>query len=246
MRTNSISLITVSREFGAGGSDLASELGSRLKWPVLDHDIVHRVAERLRLDDGTVEPFDEHPPSLLARIATVLIVPLPGMYSFPAADDVPSHDAIAGATRRVIEDAAKSLPLIVVGHGAQCIFEDWTDTLSVRLVAPLTDSLCAQANQWNYTDPRGFAWVNGEFRCALYNHYMTPNSATFDCMGVLGSGDIQVRLAPYGWRAARSNHPGGVNVAMADGSGRFFGNEVDATVWKMLSTIAGAETGESP
>jgi len=138
MRTNSISLITVSREFGAGGSDLASELGSRLKWPVLDHDIVHRVAERLRLDDGTVEPFDEHPPSLLARIATVLIVPLPGMYSFPAADDVPSHDAIAGATRRVIEDAAKSLPLIVVGHGAQCIFEDWTDTLSVRLVAPLS------------------------------------------------------------------------------------------------------------
>jgi len=137
MRTNSISLITVSREFGAGGSDLASELGSRLKWPVLDHDIVHRVAERLRLDDGTVEPFDEHPPSLLARIATVLIVPLPGMYSFPAADDVPSHDAIASATRRVIEDAAKSLPLIVVGHGAQCIFEDWTDTLSVRLVAPL-------------------------------------------------------------------------------------------------------------
>jgi len=137
METTSIRLITVSREFGAGGSDLARELGARLKWPVLDHDIVHRVAERLRLDDGSVEPFDEHPPSLLARIATVLIVPLPGMYSFPTATDVPTHDAIADATRRVIEDAAKSLPLIVVGHGAQCIFEDRIDVLSVRLVAPL-------------------------------------------------------------------------------------------------------------
>jgi cytidylate kinase len=137
MQTNSIRLITVSREFGAGGSDLAQQLGARLKWPVLDHDIVHRVAERLRLNDGTVEPFDEHPPSLLARIATVLIVPLPGMYSFPTPNEVPTHDAIADATRRVIEDAAKSLPLIVVGHGAQCIFEDRTDTLSVRLVAPL-------------------------------------------------------------------------------------------------------------
>ena len=137
MQTTSMRLITVSREFGAGGSDLARELGARLMWPVLDHEIVHRVAERLRLNDGTVEPFDEHPPSLLARIATVLIVPLPGMYSFPAANEVPTHDAIADATRRVIEDAAKSLPLIVVGHGAQCIFEDRTDTLSVRLVAPL-------------------------------------------------------------------------------------------------------------
>jgi cytidylate kinase len=137
MQTTSIRLITVSREFGAGGSDLAHDLGTRLKWPVLDHDIVHRVAELLRLDDGTVEPFDEHPPSLLARIATVLIVPLPGMYSFPTANEVPTHDAIADATRRVIEDAVKSLPLIVVGHGAQCMFEDRADTLSVRLVAPL-------------------------------------------------------------------------------------------------------------
>ena len=135
-QTTSIRLITVSREFGAGGSDLAHELGVRLKWPVLDRDIVHRVAERLRLDDGSVEPFDEHPPSLLARIATVLIVPLPGMYSFPT-EEVPTHDAIADATRGVIEDAAKSLPLIVVGHGAQCIFEDRIDELSIRLVAPL-------------------------------------------------------------------------------------------------------------
>src|SRR6266853_955769 len=137
MQTNPIRLITVSREFGAGGSDLARELGSRLKWPVLDHDIVHRVATQLRLDDGTVEPFDEHPPSLLARIATVLIVPLPEMYVVPATGDVPTHDAIAEVTRRVIEEAAQSLPLIVVGHGAQCIFSGRSDALHVRLVAPL-------------------------------------------------------------------------------------------------------------
>jgi cytidylate kinase len=153
MQTTSIRLITVSREFGAGGSDLAQELGARLKWPVLDHGIVHRVAERLRLNDGTVEPFDEHPPSLLARIATVLIVPLPGMYSFPTPNEVPTHDAIADATRRVIEDAAKSLPLIVVGHGAQCIFEDRTDTLSVRLVAPLLVRLSRVAGRQKICHP---------------------------------------------------------------------------------------------
>ena len=152
-QTTSIRLITVSREFGAGGSDLAREVGARLKWPVLDHDIVHRVAESLRLNDGTVEPFDEHPPSLLARIATVLIVPLPGMYSFPTAADIPTHDAIAHATQRVIEDAAKTLPLIVVGHGAQCIFEDRIDTLSVRLVAPLHARLTRVAARQKISHP---------------------------------------------------------------------------------------------
>jgi cytidylate kinase len=132
-----IRLITVSREFGAGGSELASELGRRLEWPVLDQDIVHRVAERLRLDDNTVKHFDEHPPSLIARIATVLVVPQPDLYSFPGDGDLPSHDSIAHATRAVIEEMGTTLPLIVVGHGGQCIFCNRPDSLHVRLVAPM-------------------------------------------------------------------------------------------------------------
>src|ERR1043166_3384123 len=106
-----IQLVTISREFGAGGSELAAALGTRLGWPVLDHDIVHRVAEELRLDDDTVERLDEHWPSLLARIANVLIVPQPEMFTFVPASDVTSHDAIAEAARTVIEEAAASPPL---------------------------------------------------------------------------------------------------------------------------------------
>jgi prepilin-type N-terminal cleavage/methylation domain-containing protein/prepilin-type processing-associated H-X9-DG protein len=134
----------------------------------------------------------------------------------------------------------------LLGQPQQSAPHDPKFEYKVRLAAPLTDQLCEQANQWNYTDPRGFAWVNGEFRCGLYNHYLTPNSPTFDCMGVQSSGIIQERFAPYGWRAARSNHPGGVNVLLADGSLRFVGDEVDADVWKDLATIAGGETSAVP
>jgi cytidylate kinase len=132
-----IRLITISREFGAGGSELAAELGRRLEWPVLDQEIVHLVAERLRLDDNTVKHFDEHPPSLIARVATVLVVPQPDLYSFPSEGDLPSHDTIARATRAVIEARGTMTPLIVVGHGAQCIFCQRPDALHVRLVAPM-------------------------------------------------------------------------------------------------------------
>lgn len=132
-----IRLITVSREFGAGGSELAQELGRRLEWPVLDNDVVQRVATRLRLDEGTVRHFDEHPPSLLARIAMVLVVPQPDTYSFPAEGELPSHDAIARATREVIRELGASPPLIVVGHGSQCIFARQPYALHLRLVAPV-------------------------------------------------------------------------------------------------------------
>jgi prepilin-type processing-associated H-X9-DG protein len=41
--------------------------------------------------------------------------------------------------------------------------------------------------------------------------------------------------------AARSLHPGGVNVVFADGHVEFYEDEVDLVVWRALSTIAGAE-----
>jgi prepilin-type N-terminal cleavage/methylation domain-containing protein/prepilin-type processing-associated H-X9-DG protein len=46
--------------------------------------------------------------------------------------------------------------------------------------------------------------------------------------------------------AARSQHPGGVNVAMADGSIRFVTNTVDLGVWRGMGTRAGGEVFELP
>lgn len=107
--------------------------------------------------------------------------------------------------------------------------------------APLSESRCLGTQQWNVNDPRGFAWVNGEYRCAMYNHYFTPNSATADCMGVVIFGSPSVRFRPYGWRAARSRHPGGVNVLMADGAVRMHTDDVDPSVWRALATRADGE-----
>jgi prepilin-type N-terminal cleavage/methylation domain-containing protein/prepilin-type processing-associated H-X9-DG protein len=110
----------------------------------------------------------------------------------------------------------------------------------------LTDAQCNSATIWNETDGRGFAWVSGEFRCALYNHYFTPNQATPDCMAAIIGGMPNIRYTPWGWRAARSRHPGGVNVLMADGSVQFVFDGIDLAVWRALSTRNGNETLDVP
>ncbi len=43
------------------------------------------------------------------------------------------------------------------------------------------------------------------------------------------------------YAAPRSNHPGGVGGALADGSVNFFVNDVDTTVWRSLGTRQGQE-----
>lgn len=112
--------------------------------------------------------------------------------------------------------------------------------------SPISDTICNAANQWNMSDPRGFAWANGEFRCGLYNHYYLPNSSTPDCMGVQLGGGVQVQFTPYGWRTARSAHASGVNLICADGSLQFIADAIDMEVWRAMSTIAGNEMISTP
>ena len=111
--------------------------------------------------------------------------------------------------------------------------------------SPLTDSACNSTPQWNISDGRGFSWVSGEFRCATYNHYYTPNQSLPDCLGVNFLTNPKVKYQPFGWRAARSRHVAGVNVLMADGAVRFIDDGVNATTWRALATRDGGEIIES-
>jgi hypothetical protein len=131
----SIQLITMSREYGAGGSELGLLLGKRLGWPVLDHELVRQLAARLSCEEGEVVAMDEHAPSFLERLAAMAVVTAPEsrMHSSPWATD---PDCVAAAAREVLLEAAQTPPLIVVGHGGNCLFRDRPDVLRLRVTAP--------------------------------------------------------------------------------------------------------------
>jgi prepilin-type N-terminal cleavage/methylation domain-containing protein/prepilin-type processing-associated H-X9-DG protein len=59
-----------------------------------------------------------------------------------------------------------------------------------------------------------------------------------------GSSYMQGRLGPYG--AAGSNHSGGANVLMGDGSATFFSENTNLTLLESLSTMAGGEPASAP
>jgi cytidylate kinase-like protein len=130
-----VQLITLSREYGAGGSELGLLLGDRLGWPVIDHELVRKLAARLSCEEGEVVAMDEHAPSFLERLAAVATVTAPEsrMHSRPWTTD---PDCVAAAAREVLLEAAQNPPLIIVGHGGNCLFRGRPDVLRVRVVAP--------------------------------------------------------------------------------------------------------------
>jgi len=105
---------------------------------------------------------------------------------------------------------------------------------SARAAAPLDDASCASASLgWLFN--KGAGWWDGNYLNTLYNHYETPNGRKYDC----------ITYHNPGWTAARSKHPGGVNVLFGDGHASFIKDGVDLSVWRALSTRAGGEVVSS-
>jgi prepilin-type N-terminal cleavage/methylation domain-containing protein/prepilin-type processing-associated H-X9-DG protein len=109
-------------------------------------------------------------------------------------------------------------------------------------VSPTT---CAAAGQWNVQQPRGYSWATGEIRCASYNHFYLPNDPRYDCMANLTTPGQQ-QFTAVGFKAARSRHVNGVNLALADGSVRFVSNTVSEAAWRSLATRGGGEVIADP
>lgn len=137
MRHSPVDMVVVSREYGAGGSEFASLLGERLGWYVFDRDIIERVAERLHVATGVVERQDEQCPGWMARIASSLMISPPESPTVLDTSGVLTPDAIAEAANAAILTAAKSPPVIIVGHGSQYIFRERPGTFQVRISAPV-------------------------------------------------------------------------------------------------------------
>jgi prepilin-type N-terminal cleavage/methylation domain-containing protein/prepilin-type processing-associated H-X9-DG protein len=109
-----------------------------------------------------------------------------------------------------------------------------------NVAPPLDPTKCGSPSSWNFEQPRGSQWATGEVRNVSYNHYYPPNPTQYDCVTNLTTPGPQ-QFTSAGFKAARSNHTGGVNLLFADGSVRFARNGVDPTTWTSLATRAGGE-----
>ena len=76
-------VITISRMFGSGGSEIAADLSRRLQWALLDNAFVERVAVGLHVTPAVVEAVEERRPSLAERIADAFAFSSQEMLSAP-------------------------------------------------------------------------------------------------------------------------------------------------------------------
>src|SRR5881296_2606420 len=130
-------IITITRQYGSGGSAVAKRAADALGWTLIDNEFVEEVARRAGLPAEEVAQREERAPGLLERLARTLSVSSPEL--FITAASVPQVEAdeetIAKITERVIQEAAAHGRAVLVGRGAQALLAQRPDALHVYVVA---------------------------------------------------------------------------------------------------------------
>lgn len=130
-------IVTVSRQYGSGGSEVAERVADALGWTLYDNAVIESVAARLRMTPAEVSAREERVPSLVERMASAMALGAPEV--MPMVGDLaapPSEERMVAVTRHVIEDAVLAGPAVLVGRGAQCMLAARSDALHVYCYAP--------------------------------------------------------------------------------------------------------------
>src|SRR5918997_2563377 len=102
-------VITISRMFGSGGSEIAELVASALGWTLLDDAVIDAVATRLGVAPAEVEARDERVPSLAERLVDTLSLASPELA--PAAGALtPTEAQLVDVTHHVIEEVVQAGP----------------------------------------------------------------------------------------------------------------------------------------
>jgi len=143
-----MSVVTITRQYGAGGSAVARLAAEKLGWTLIDNEFVQQVAARAHLPVATVAAQEERVPSLMHRLVRTLASGSPGVFvpaggpgpvaTAVATEEDQTEEQIVRVTERVIAEAAQHGRVVLVGRGAQAVLASASPdaALHVYVVAP--------------------------------------------------------------------------------------------------------------
>lgn len=179
-------IITVEREYGAGGSLVAAELAKRKGWQLLDRQLTCEIAKLASVEEKMVARHEEKCDPLLHQLAKVF---WRGSYerALPISDEkIFDTDMMVAFAQQAIEKKAAEGNCVIVGRGSPYFLRDRADTFRLfvygtreekirRMVRMKMDEREA-ANMIDTIDSERAAFVrkyfNAEWPCRKLYHMM--------------------------------------------------------------------------
>lgn len=203
-------IITISRQFGAGGSEVARRVAEELDWRLVDNELVDKVAERTGLPPEEVARRDESAPGFVERLVRVL-TRVPELFPKPA-DQAPEPEEarLVRVTESVVAELAAQGRVVLVGRAGPAVLRGKHDALHIKIVAPLGDRLRTAAERLGVTlqdAEKTLQETDANRARYLKQHYGRDwnDSTNYDVvlnsgtLGLQGTADVIVECAKQRW-----------------------------------------------
>ncbi len=160
-------MVTISRQTGAGGDEIARLLAEELGWRLLDNELLESLLVARGFPRGEVETYTERKPNLWHRFSA-------------------EKDRYLHFLKMVSYEFARHGGCVVLGRGGQVLFGNVPGIIRVRVVAPLQDRVTRIRGQFGNDERRALQAVHhidneraGFYRCLLQTNWDSPDLYDF-------------------------------------------------------------------
>jgi len=136
-----IRVLTVEREYGSGGADIAKRVAERLNWKLWDQLLTNEIARFMECDCKVVEQHEEKRDPLFYRLARAF---MRGSYEGSqnaSRIKIADTDCIREVAERVVKDAASKGNCVIVGRGSAYYLQGRPDAFHVFVYAPFQEKV---------------------------------------------------------------------------------------------------------
>lgn len=136
-----MAVITISRQYGSGGREVAGLICERLGYRYFDKELMAQLGDELGLAPEQVVDLPDHrhrTQGLLERLFASAINPLgdPSSWTLPARLAAQQRTTVQ-TFQSLIQAAHAQGKVVIMGRGGQVVLRNAPDVLHVRLVAPV-------------------------------------------------------------------------------------------------------------
>ncbi len=145
-----MAVITISRQFGSGGDEIASRICEILGYRQFDKRLIAQAATEAGLSEEEIIDYSEESHKMLSFMDR-LLGRAPGLtqawnrpdYAGPRPGEVVplSEEAALTLVQKAVRSAYRMGGIVIVGRGGQAILRDVPGVLHIRIEAPIEDRI---------------------------------------------------------------------------------------------------------
>ena len=136
-----IRVITLDREYGSGGGEIAQALADRLNWKLWDQALTNAIARELDCEGKVVQEHEEKRDPLYYRLLKSFM-----RGSYEGSQNVQhvkmaDTDCIREVSEKIVKRTAEKGECVIVGRGSAYYLQDRRDAFHVFIYAPVKDKI---------------------------------------------------------------------------------------------------------